>query len=1298
MNYPTIKIEGSILTGDILDRIEQGELKGQKSPDFAFMDQKVPVKDEIVRAWADAQDLYRIFQRRIWRFSEDQLGTTETRNQWMVPLLSLFGYNIEFRKAGEVVNGKNYAISHRDTERDNFPIHIMGFRDSLDRKRQDSGPRMSPHALVQEYLNLTEHLYAIVTNGYILRLLRDSYRLVKLSYIEFDLDQMFSEGHFADFAIMYRLIHASRMPKEQNAASESFIEEYHQESLDSGSRIRDGLSKAVEQSIITFANGFLKHPGNEELRQHLRDETINAKKIYQNLLRLIYRLLFLMVIEERNLIYSDGVDRSLRNIYYDYYSIGRLRNVAGKRHLADKRYKDYWISMKNTFRLFEREQYGQALGIKPLAGDLFGIDGIGLLKNCNLDNKTVIECLTNLSLFQNPVTNQKIRVNYAALNTEELGSVYEGLLEYDPLITNDGSSYSFTFVKGTERAASGTHYTPDELVTPLIKHSLDYIILDKIKEAEEEHKKDKSKDEISLKEQKLLSITVCDVACGSGHILLNAARRIATELACSRTGEDQPSPTAFRTAVRDVIRHCIYGVDINPLAVELCKVSLWLEAHNPNEPLNFLDHHIKCGNAIVGLAHSEELEQGIADEAFKTLPEDDKEVAAHFRKVNKEQRQNRKQLTFNFEEKVGRNIEKSLKKLNEIVGMPEQTPEQIEKKQDAYQKFQRSKELWDLKLIADILVAQFFIPKTPESKHKITTDEEYWRFMRGERALQGQAVAKAMAVAQEKKFFHYFLEFPKVIAGGGFDCILGNPPFLGGQYISSSFGDKYMNFLRFNYENAGSMDLVGFFFRRIYSMLKDNSFLSLITTNTISQGKLRKGALDQIIKNNGNIIFAIKSMTWPGDAVVFISLVTIHKGDWKLNNFLDGKKVSKISSFLDGNESKINQNPIILQVNKSKSFQGHIPLGEGFIISKDEANRLIEKNQKNKEVIFPYLTGLDLNKCPYQEASRCIIYFNEIDEEHASHYIEPFLILEERVKRVRLKKDSAKYPRMVNEWWKFWNNRQEMMDVISKMDRVLVHTKVSKTHAFSFINPRQIFSDLVIVFAEDSYSRFAILQSSVHEYWAWKYGSTLKSDRRYTPSSCYETFPFSKNNEAELENIGKSYHDHRLTLMDRTKLGMTKIYNHLNNPIFSQLDDDELHKISLIDDGEFKSKYGKNALELKKHLLITPNTCSFNEAINYLNELRKLYDQLDYAVIKSYGWHEDSDEGFPIDVSHNYYQIEFLPENDCVRYTIPPESRREILNRLLVKNLETKRKNDKRKSRKIFKNNKMQFNLELDDL
>ena len=283
-------------------------------------------------------------------------------------------------------------------------LFILGFNDSLDKKRETGGPRLSPHALVQEYLNRIEHLYGIATNGYQLRLLRDSGKLIRLTYLEFDLFRMLEDDLYAEFSIMYRIIHSSRMPAKMDESESSLIEQYHQDSLEAGARIRGALSEAVEKSIISIGNGFLKHPANEELRKRLNDGTLTAYEFYHYLLRFIYRVLFLMVIEERDIIYPDEIDektRRLKNIYYNFYSISRIRKLAEKFFLFDEKLEDIWIALRNTFRIFGYERLAQKLNIYPLDGELFDYDALGILDSSNLDNHTLLECIKNLSIFEN---------------------------------------------------------------------------------------------------------------------------------------------------------------------------------------------------------------------------------------------------------------------------------------------------------------------------------------------------------------------------------------------------------------------------------------------------------------------------------------------------------------------------------------------------------------------------------------------------------------------------------------------------------------------------------------------------------------------------------------------------------------------------------------------------------------------------------------------------------------------------------------------------------------------------------
>ncbi len=944
MAFSSIIIQGNIISSEIINKIRNDDEKFQTPADFA-LDRKTAVRDEIGVAWNAAKAHYMAFTLRAARLNQTDSGASETRNSWMIPLLRILGYDVEKAQAFvQPDTGKSYAISHVAANLHSFPIHIMGLNDDLDRRRESGGPRLGPHALVQEYLNNTEHTYALVTNGRYLRLLRDATRLVRLSYLEFNLEKMMEEELYADFALLFRLLHATRMPKNPDEIENSPIEYYHQQSLATGSRIRANLSKAVEQSILDLANGFLSHPRNDDLRQEIAQGIMKPADFYGEQLQLIYRILFLIVIEERNLVYAETKDEELqrqRKLYYDYYSIERLRKLAAKLHSVDGRKHDLWQGLKATFRLFEDGFYGERLGIKPLGSGIFSSIALGKLPTLSLSNESLLKVIRRLTFFENE-QKQQVRVNYSDLDVEEFGSVYEGLLEYDAEFREINGKTQFTFKEGKKRGESGAHYTPEELVKPLIKYSLDYVIEEKLTAPNPE--------------QALLSIKVCDVACGSGHILLSAARKIAIELARVRTNEDQPSPTATRHALRDVIRICIYGVDKNPLAVDLCKVALWLEAHNPGEPLNFLDHHIKCGDAIVGLAHQEELYKGIADEAFKALPGDDKLIASAMAKRNKAERKQREaetgslglQLMLGANHDVMLKMEQLMAQLQTFNALPEHTPEEIEAKAKAYRNLQHGKALHTLKLLADMQVMQFFVPKTHEYRESIVTDKAYFSYLRG-----GQAVPFALEVdvfhqADSHRFFHWFLEFPEVfavqskgdgLANTGFDVILGNPPFLGNRKLSGTYGNAYLEYLKHAFTPIGAVDLVTYFFRRIFTLIREKGFQSLISTNTIAQGDAREGGLDVIVRQGGSINHAVRSMKWPGIAAVEVALVTITSQKWTGKFYLADKEVSTITPYLD--DSATVGNPYPLKQNEGKSFQGSIVLGKGFVLEPKEVEELI---------------------------------------------------------------------------------------------------------------------------------------------------------------------------------------------------------------------------------------------------------------------------------------------------------------------------------------------------------------------
>ncbi|AEE50662.1 Eco57I restriction-modification methylase domain-containing protein [Haliscomenobacter hydrossis] len=1291
MNFPSIDIQGSILSTDLLGKIRSEQANFQQGKDFYPDFTNAKLKDEISLAWQEAKGQWAIYKSKLARLKEGESGTTETRNFWISPLLTNLGYNLTFNRASEELNGKSFPIGYRDNSLDNYPIYVGGYNESLDKRPENKQLRVSPHAMLQEYLNYSEHLYGLVTNGRHLRLLRDASRITRLSYVEFNLEKMMEEDLYSDFVILYRVLHASRMPKKMDAGAESIIEKYHQEGLEAGSTIRSKLGDAVKSAILNLANGFINYPNNTQLRKALVDGQLNVDEYYRHQLRIIYRLLFLFVIEERNLVYADSKTpqtKRFAQIYFNYYSLLRLRKLARKLPPPEaQRHYDLWQSLVSTFSLFEQKEIGEKLGIMALQGDLFGYHAIRCshydLHQCHLSNAVLLNIIKSLGYFENE-NRTLIAVNYGGLDVEEFGSVYEGLLELkleiNPIVGSDNYSVNWKKQEGGREFQS--HYTPEELVQPLIKHSLEYLIEDILLL----YKQQKSNKESTIKA--LLKLKVCDVACGSGHILLSAARRIALAVAGVQTDEDQPNPLSIRKAMKEVVRNCIYGVDKNPLAVELCKIALWLEAYNPGEPLNFLDHHIKCGDAIVGLAHRSELENGIPDEAFKTLPGDDKTLAKIWRDRNVKERKRRDsktiQLKADFENLTDSSAKEAMTEYKIFDELPETTPDEIERKAKAYNKFIDSKGFTFLKAMADLQVAQFFISKTETTKDYLMTDADFRLILKGYKGWQDRKVAKATAVASMLNFFHWFIEFPEVFNEGGFDCVLGNPPFLGGSKISTLYGFNFLNYLTSVFVcSNGVADFVTYFFKRDFQILKENKFLSLITTDKISQGSTRSAALD-FLCNYGSIIYSIKSMKWPGTAAITIAIVTYVKGDWQSKRILNGKEVDHINSLLEIEESTNRTFP--LQVNKNKSYTGVKVYGEGFVLSPSVARELLLQ-EHNKYVIFPYITGDDIADSPTISPSRYVINFfnwplsrysilewNSLENDYKEKVIErlnnkkslvkapfwykgyvaqdfsiPWSIVKEQVKPER---DKVKNNDTAKEfWWQYERSRTELYDTIKQHENVLVLAQTAKYIAPTFMPNDCIHSVKVIVFTPRRFSFYCYIQSSIYSEWVWKYGTKMGSTTiQFFASTCFENMPFPSyvdtKESDDLEKIGKIYHDHRKQLMSKIHLGLTKTYNlfhakELNNQTINYED--------------------KQVLFLQKHLEKTVHTLSFDEAIQGIIKLRELHLQMDEAVLNAYGWTD-------IPLRHDFYEVEYLPENDRVRFTIHPDARKEVLKRLLELN------------------------------
>lgn len=547
MKYTTINIQGNLLSEEILQKIETAEASGQQASEFWF-EPGANIRSEIEYAWSRIKLDWKHFSDKSANLpASDPYGTTLSR-KWMEQFLSSLGFDLSKEKLGlQGDNNQSYTVSHTTANLDQLPVHIVGFiepnnpdKNTLDVKSSGGTSKFSPHGTMQEYLNVTEHVYGIATNGLFLRLIRDSGRLIKLTYVEFDLKRMLDEDKYSEFTLLYRLLHASRFPRSKAEADQCLLEKYYQDSIETGNRIRDGLSLAVKESLLALGNGFLQHENNTALREKIQSGDLSSKDYYRQLLRIIYRFLFLMVTEERDLVY-DPEDKSdatqkLKKIYLQFYSIARLRKLSENHYVYESQFNDLWQGLVQSFLLFEAGGNGKKLGIQPLDGDLFSYNAIQDLQDSLISNKLLLECIRNMNEFRDDKKNL-VAINYRSLDVEELGSVYEGLLELHPVIENIDSGnpayMNFIFHEGTDRKTSGSYYTRPELVNELIKSALIPVIEERLKE----HTGNKE-----AQAKALLKLKVCDAAAGSGHMLLAAARTIAWYLAKVQGGEENPPP------------------------------------------------------------------------------------------------------------------------------------------------------------------------------------------------------------------------------------------------------------------------------------------------------------------------------------------------------------------------------------------------------------------------------------------------------------------------------------------------------------------------------------------------------------------------------------------------------------------------------------------------------------------------------------------------------------------------------------------------------------------------------------
>jgi N-6 DNA Methylase len=784
LNLPTLRLEGGLFLPDVLEKAALGTARMQADADYGIP-KGLKQKDEYSRAFQIASAQWKHFEKQMERVDLDAAHATAT---FVTELLrDTLAYPAVGASTGISVGERHYPVTHIASNGlgAQLPIVVAPHTQGLDEADARFGVRhsdshgigghsgtrkKSPFQLAQELLNASpDHQWAIVTNGKTIRLLRDAATLTRPSYLDIDMADLLSSQRYAEFAYAWRLLHASRAGLQATSDSQAHApvvwEAWREAGQEEGTRVRNGLRLGVTQALLTFGNGFLQHPANDALRLALQNGELSKEAYFAQLLRLIYRLIFVFSIEERGLLKDANGQTNVA--YTQGYALARLRDMALRRR-ARNRFDDLWQSMRIVFKGLNQGE--PRLGL-PALGGLFNTSQCPALESAELSNAYLLATMQSMR-WAAQAGGSLAPIDYRNMGVEELGSVYESLLELVPEVDLPARTFGFVGLTsegstaGNERKLTGSYYTPDSLVQELIQSALAPVIDQRIAAQPDNPV------------EALLSIKVCDPACGSGHFLLAAARKLAERLAALRSDDGVVTPSAYRHALREVIARCIYGVDRNPMAIELARTALWLEGFEEGRPLTFLDHHLQVGDALLGLTDLNVLEHGIGKDAYKPLAGDDKETCKALAKnnalaVKQLQREvDSGQLTLQFADDKGLNALKTLE------SMPADTPEQVQAKEDAYQTFLAQAVDSTMAHAADLYAAAFILPKTPDTQAAVPTTETLIHELSPHpKSEKHQAMVHAAnAACQAAKVFHWPLAFPQVFAAGGFDCVLANPP------------------------------------------------------------------------------------------------------------------------------------------------------------------------------------------------------------------------------------------------------------------------------------------------------------------------------------------------------------------------------------------------------------------------------------------------------------------------------------------------------------------------------------------
>jgi len=774
--FATITSEGGLLPPDLLARIASLDktVPGLTTADYR-LDEGQRHGEAISRSWSRLVPIWRAFRAELAKLPDDDPATSLTRDRFLQPLLQELGYGrVPTAKALEV-DGRSYAISHTwgDT-----PIHLLGARVSLETRTvgQAGAAKSSPHGLVQDLLNRSEpHLWALLSNGLVLRLLRDHHSLTSQAYVEVDLEALFEGERYADFLLVWLMFHQSRIEPRDGRVDQCWLERWFALSREQGLAALDDLRDGVVAAIEALGKGFLRHPHNQTLHRDLADGTLDKQDYYRELLRLAYRLIFLFSAEDRGVLLDPAAPDTARDRYRRFYATRRLRDLAGKTRGGP--HGDLWHVLRAVMN-------GLSDGCAPLALPALGSflwerEALPHLDRCDLANTDLLAAIRALSYLERH--KQRFPVSWRTVAADELGSIYESLLELHPKLDAGAGTFELATAAGNERKKTGSYYTPTSLVDCLLDSALDPVLDGAVK--------GKSRAEA---EAALLALKIVDPACGSGHFLVAAARRLSRRLARVRTGDDEPSPRELQHAMRDVVGRCIYGVDLNEMGVELCKVALWMEAVEPGRPLSFLDAHIQHGNALIG-ATPALITRGIPDDAWDPIEGDDKTVARALKKRNREGRKAAEKSAqgdmFAVVASPGGGHDLATAARDALAGGDDAVAD-VRARKRRWEALQSSQTFRDAVFVADTWCAAFVWSKQEGLlAAEAPTDDAFGRIRKEPAAASKSLRREVGKLASQYTFFHWYLAFPDVFTprppksdddilgvDGGFDCVLGNPP------------------------------------------------------------------------------------------------------------------------------------------------------------------------------------------------------------------------------------------------------------------------------------------------------------------------------------------------------------------------------------------------------------------------------------------------------------------------------------------------------------------------------------------